>query len=119
MNEMKTYSGGCHCGAVRYEVEVSLERVIACNCSLCTKRGLLLAFTPAQGFRLGSGDEKLRDYRFNKKVIRHQFCEDCGVEAFARGQAPDGAEMIAVNVRCLDGLDLGTISPTPFNGRDQ
>jgi hypothetical protein len=116
--ETKTYTGRCHCGAVRFEAEASLENVISCNCSICTKRGLLLTFTAADNFRLGSGQEKLRNYQFNKHVIHHLFCENCGVEAFARGATPDGAPMVAINVRCLDGVDIAALSPTPFNGRD-
>ncbi len=117
MAEAQTYTGGCHCGAVRFEVTASLDSVISCNCSICEKRGLLLVFAAPDQFRLLSGGDHLTDYRFNKKVIHHLFCRDCGIESFARGTGPDGREMIAVNVRCLDGVESGTLSPTPFDGR--
>ncbi len=119
MTEARTFTGGCHCGSVRYEAEASLDKVIACNCSICTKRGLLLAFTPAENFRLQSGEEKLQDYLFNKNVIHHLFCADCGVESFARGTMPNGAAMVALNVRCLDGVDPSTVELTPFDGRSR
>ena len=117
MAEAKSYTGGCHCGAVRYEVTADLTQVIACNCSICTKHGLLLTFTPADRFKLVAGEEQVKDYQFNKHMIHHQFCPTCGVESFARGAMPDGSQMIAVNVRCLDGVDLGALSLKPFDGK--
>lgn len=110
-------SGGCHCGAVRFEVAASLETVLSCNCSICSRKGLLLTFVPAAYFALLSGAEALTDYQFNRHVIHHLSCGRCGVESFARGRAPDGAEMVAVNVRCLDDVDLAGLTPTPFDGR--
>jgi hypothetical protein len=117
MSERKTYTGGCHCGAVRYEVETDLKQVVACNCSICTKRGLILTFAPLDRFRLLSGESVLKDYQFNHKVIHHVFCPTCGVESFARGAMPDGTKMAAINLRCLDGIDLDSLKPTPFDGR--
>jgi hypothetical protein len=117
MGDVKTYTGGCHCGAVRYEVAADLTQVISCNCSICTKHGLLLTFTPAARFTLVAGQEQVKDYQFNKMAIHHQFCPTCAVESFARGKNPDGSEMIAVNVRCLDGVDIGALSPMPFDGK--
>jgi hypothetical protein len=66
---------------------------------------------------LESGGDDLTEYRFNKHMIRHLFCPNCGVEAFARGAGPDGVEMVALNVRSLDGIDLSTLTPQPFDGR--
>lgn len=118
MPETKTYTGGCHCGKVRYEVVTDLGKVVSCNCSRCSKLGWLLTFVPAQQFRLLSGGDNLTEYLFNTGKIRHLFCRDCGVESFARGQGPGGAEMAAVNVRCLDGVDLDSLTLTRFNRRD-
>ena len=111
------FSGGCHCGAVRYEVTADLDNAITCNCSRCSKLGWILTFTPAESFSLVSGEEKLTDYLFNKHVIHHLFCSICGVESFARGVGPNGAEMVAVNIRCLDDVDLSSLNPTPVDGR--
>jgi hypothetical protein len=113
----KTYTGGCHCGEVRYEITTDLATVMACNCSICTKRGTLWTFVKPEQFALRSGEGDLRDYQFNKKVIHHLFCSVCGVGSFARGKAPDGSEMIAINVRCLDGVDIAALTPAPFDGR--
>jgi hypothetical protein len=79
--------------------------------------GLLLTFVPTDQFRLISEDGQMADYLFGKKTIHHLFCPTCGVEAFALGTAPDGSETVAVNVRCLEDVDIGALSPAPFDGR--
>ena len=119
MAEAQTYTGGCHCGDVRYEVKIALDPVIACNCSICSKRGHLLSFTTPDKFKLLSGGEGLVDYQFNKHVIHHLFCPKCGVQSFARGKKSDGQEHIAINVRCLDGVDVTALKITPFDGRSK
>lgn len=116
MPELAKYHGGCHCGRVRYEVETTLESVMSCNCSICQKRGAILTFVPAPQFTLLSGEDDLTDYQFNKKIVHHLFCSRCGVGSFARGTGPDGSAMIAVNVRCLDDVDLAARSPMSFDG---
>jgi hypothetical protein len=106
MSNAKAYSGGCHCGKVRYEVTLDLSApVLSCNCSMCAKKGTLLSFAPNPDFRMLSGEDALTNYHFNKKVIDHLFCSTCGVTSFARGKKPDGTAMIAINTRCLDGVD--------------
>ncbi|MER2533603.1 MAG: GFA family protein [Rhizobiaceae bacterium] len=114
---MKAYKGGCQCGAVRYEATVDLDQLVACNCSRCGKLGSILTFTAEDQFDLKSGGESLTDYLFNKHVIHHMFCKVCGIESFARGTAPDGRKMIAVNARCLDGVDVHTLKPKQIDGR--
>lgn len=113
------YQGGCHCGTVRYEVEADLANPITCNCSYCAKRGGILVFAPAESFSLKSGAGDLREYRFNSKTIQHLFCGTCGMESFANGVKPDGTKMVAVNVRCLDGVDLDALKPHQFDGRSR
>ncbi|VVE26124.1 aldehyde-activating protein [Pandoraea iniqua] len=110
------YQGGCHCGELRFSVNIDLSKTIACNCSICKKRGLILAFAPRGEFTQTSGVDSNREYLFNKHLIHHQFCQKCGVEAFAFGEMPDGTKMAAVNVRCIDGIDLDTVHPTPVDG---
>ena len=117
MAETKTYAGGCHCGKVRFEVKTDVSRVLACNCSICSKAGWLLAFAPVEQFTLLSGEDVLSDYQFGKKRAHHLFCAGCGVRSFSRGKAPDGREMYAVNVRCLDGVDVDALTITPFDGK--
>jgi hypothetical protein len=118
MPDLQRHQGGCHCGKVRYEVETDLGKVVTCNCSICTKHGLLLTFVPRERFRLLSGAGDLREYLFNTNRIRHQFCTGCGVEPFAYGTVPGtDQEMVAVNVRCLDDVDPAGLTPTPFDGK--
>ena len=114
---MQTYTGGCHCGKVRFEVKMKLEGAIECNCSHCAMQGALLAFVPTKDFSLIKGEESLKEYRFNKKVIAHLFCEDCGIEPMGRGKGRDGSDMVAVNVRCIDGIDLTAVNRMPFDGK--
>jgi len=114
---VQTYTGGCHCGAVRYEVTADLGQTMTCNCSRCSKLGTILTFAPAAQFSLTSGEEHLTEYLFNKKAIQHLFCAVCGIESFARGAMPDGSKMVAINARCLDDVDLDTLTPSKVDGR--
>ncbi len=117
MAEERTYEGGCHCGAVRYRVTMALDKAITCNCSICSKTGTLLAFAPEGQFELVRGEDALTDYQFGKQRIHHLFCNRCGVRSFARGTGPGGAKMVAINVRCLEDVDLGALTLKPFDGR--
>jgi hypothetical protein len=112
------YTGGCHCGTVRYEVSLDLDRVNTCNCSRCSKLGVIWSFTPPENFKLTAGRDSLTSYRFNRQIIDHRFCANCGIESFAQGTAPSGAEMVAINVRCLDDVDIDSLTPRRFNGLD-
>lgn len=111
------HTGGCHCGQVKFEVDMNLEKAISCNCSICMKRGSLLDFVPESQFKLLSGENILNDYQFNKKVIHHLFCKNCGIVSFAKAAAPDGTKMIAINVRCLDNVDLSKLKIHEYNGK--
>lgn len=117
LSAIQMRTGGCHCGAVRYEVSLSLDKTVSCNCSICTKAGYLLAFVPVTQFKLISGEEKLRDYQFNKKMAHHVFCTDCGIHSFSHGQSPDGRDMRAINLRCLDDIDIDALKPQKIDGR--
>ena len=115
---MQTYTGHCHCGAVRFEAQLDLTKpVISCNCSHCGMKGWLLTFIPATQFTLHSGEENLTEYRFNKKHIEHLFCKTCGVQCFARGKDKDGNDTYAVNVRTLDDVDLDALEVTKVDGK--
>lgn len=112
---MNTYTGGCHCGAIRFSVDTVLEETLTCNCSHCAKKGFILHFVDQERFTLTQGEDKLTSYRFNKHVIDHLFCKICGTQSFARGIT---FPKVAVNVRCLDNVELDTLSPKAFNGKD-
>jgi hypothetical protein len=116
MAEQK-HAGGCHCGKVRYEATVDAGQPLECNCSHCSKLGLLLAFTTPDKFKLLKGEGAQTEYRFNKHVIQHLFCTACGVQSYANGKTKDGKDMVAINVRCLDGIDVAQLKTKPFDGR--
>jgi hypothetical protein len=112
---MPTYTGGCHCGRVRYRVTAPLERVSECNCSMCAKKGILHWIVPPEAFELVSGRDDLVTYRFNTGIAQHHFCRHCGIHSFYVPRShPD---QIDVNARCLDDVDLGAIARTAFDGR--
>ena len=119
MPEPNTYTGGCHCGMVRFECTADLAAVTACNCSICTKKGLHFTFVAPNSFQLRAGEDNLREYLFNKHAIRHQLCVDCGVDVFARGSKPDGSEVVALNVSCIDGIELAKLKMKPIDGRNR
>src|SRR5215471_371783 len=113
----QTYKGGCQCGAVRYEVSADISEVISCNCSRCRRVAHLLAFAPAGDFKLLAGGDATTEYLFNKNIIHHLFCSTCGIQSFARAKRPDGAEMVAINVRCLDDVDPDSFQARKVDGR--
>ncbi len=117
MGDVTTYTGGCHCGAVRYRASVQLERAVTCNCSICSKTGTMLAFAPLDEFVLERGGDALADYQFGKRNVHHFFCRTCGIRSFSRGRPPGGGEMVAVNVRCLDGVDPASVPVRHFDGK--
>jgi hypothetical protein len=113
-----TQHGGCHCGAVRYSVEIDMDaQAITCNCSICGRSGTILSFVGANQFKLEKGEDALVNYQFNKKHIDHLFCKTCGIKSFARGKRPDGAEMIAINLRCIDDVDVSKLNTKAFDGK--
>jgi hypothetical protein len=117
MSDTKTYSGGCHCGKVRFDVAVDLAHVAVCNCSICSKMGWVLAFVPGEQFTLHSGEGAVTDYQFGKKHIHHLFCATCGINSFSRGKGSDGRDAFSVNVRCLDGVDAASLPAKQYDGK--
>jgi hypothetical protein len=118
MSNLQTFAGSCHCGKVRLETELDLgSTFMTCNCSICGRTGAVMAFVPAEQVVVHSGEEGLTDYQFGKKHIHHQFCSTCGVRPFAHGKAPDGKTTYAINVRCLEGVDVGALKLTQFDGK--
>ena len=112
---MKTMQGGCHCGRVRFRVTADLDSVTVCNCSVCTKKGILHLIVPPERFELLSGRDDLATYTFNTGVAKHTFCRVCGMHPFYVPRSdPD---KIDVNVRCLDDIDPRQVAAALFDGR--
>jgi hypothetical protein len=111
------YRGSCHCGKVAFEVEGEIQSALSCNCSMCQRKGSLLWFVPREKLRLLTPDENASTYLFNKHVIKHRFCTVCGIHPYADGTDPQGNRIAAINVRCLEGIDLASVPVTHFDGR--
>jgi hypothetical protein len=113
----RTYTGSCHCGAVRHEVDLDLsEGTVRCNCSMCTKSRSWLAAVPPSAFRLLAGGADLSEYRFHRRRIRHLFCKHCGVRPFAWGEDPAlGGRFYAINVACLDDASVEELAAAPVS----
>ena len=111
------YSGSCHCGAVAFEVEGEIKGAMACNCSMCQRKGSLLWFVPREKLRLLTPENAASTYMFNKHVIKHRFCAVCGIHPYGEGTDPKGNATAAVNIRCLEGIDLAAIPTKQYNGR--
>jgi hypothetical protein len=111
------YKGSCHCGKVAIEVEGELNGAMACNCSMCSRKGSLLWFVPRDKLRVFTAEEEIATYTFNKHVIKHRFCPTCGIHPYGEGIDPKGNRMAAINVRCLEGIDLESVPVQHFDGR--
>jgi hypothetical protein len=111
------YTGSCHCQKVKFEAQGEIQGGLACNCSICSRKGSLLWFIPRGDFRLLAGEGDLKAYDFNKHVIHHMFCTTCGMHPFAYGTDPKGNEMAAINLRCVENIELEKIPVTHYDGR--
>ena len=114
---MVIHKGGCHCGAVSYEVEAAGDlEVSECNCSICSRSGYLHLIVPKSRFRLLSGEDNLSTYTFDTHEAKHLFCRTCGIKSFYIPRShPDG---ISVNVRCLDDSTITSLHIEQFDGRN-
>lgn len=92
------------------------EKAFACNCTICSRVGWLLAFVPPTAFRLVKGEDALTDYQFGKKHIHHVFCKTCGARSFSRGSDGKGKEMVAINLRCCPEVGADKLPVETFDG---
>jgi hypothetical protein len=110
------YEGSCHCGQVRFTVYSDLAKAVLCNCSICTKKGFIHLIVPPEDFNLLRGHDDLATYEFNTKTAKHHFCKVCGIHPFYIPRSdPD---KIDVNVRCLDGVEIGNLPLSTFDGQN-
>ena len=116
--EYVTHTGGCHCGAVAFEVEAPAKIVASdCNCSICRMSGYLHLIVPRSRFHLLQGADELTEYKFNTGTARHLFCGRCGVKSFYVPRSnPDG---YSVNVRCLDPATIEHVEVQLFDDNDR
>lgn len=109
MASKRSYNGGCQRGNTSFSAELVLGELVACNCPRCRRVGHLLAYLPESDFRVTVGAAGVFEYRFHTGRIARRFCPVCGIQPYAAGTAPDGTPSIAVNARCLDGVDLDAL----------
>ena len=103
---MPILNGSCHCGAVEFKVEVAeagLENLRRCNCSLCRRKGALMASVPEDKLTVTKGEDALTLYQWNLKIAKHFFCSVCGIYTFHRPRS--APETYGFNVGCLEGVD--------------
>lgn len=112
------FQGSCHCGRIRFEAEGETGPVLECNCSHCSRKGYLLWFLGREQLRLLTPEGAMATYTFNQHVIQHHFCPTCGCAPFGFGTDPSsGKATAAVNVRCVEGVELGDLERIPYDGR--
>jgi hypothetical protein len=114
-----SHKGSCPCGRIAFEVQGHPESAMACNCSICQRKGSLLWFVPRERVHLLTPEDSASTYTFNKHVIRHRFCPVCGIHPYGEGAMPDGAPIVAVNIRCLEDIDLASVPVTHYDGRSR
>jgi hypothetical protein len=116
---LKTYSGSCHCGAVRFEADLDLSRSsYRCNCSICRRSRFWPAIAKPDAFRLLAGEQALTEYLFNTRKNQHFFCKHCGVRAFGVGNETPMGKMVGVNIGCLEGVSEAELSKIPITHVD-
>ncbi len=113
---LPTHPGSCHCRRVTFEVQANLDYAFDCNCSVCRRMGALWHGASNSNLRILTGEADLVLYEFNTKTAKHYFCGHCGVHPFIRPRIDPGAW--AVNVRCIDDVDLSTLKVHPFDGEN-
>lgn len=114
---MATHTGSCHCGKIAYSFESGpITEGLECNCSMCARKGVIMHFISASAFILTTPQENVATYRFNKHVINHHFCPTCGTAPFSDGTDPKGNKMVAINLRCVEGVDPRALKLNFHNG---
>ncbi len=115
----QTYTGGCHCGAVRFEADVDLGKPVSqCNCSICVKIAQSTTIVKPAAFRLVAGAGHLGEYAWGGRTGTRFFCSHCGVHCFLRGHLDVlGGDYVAVSVNTLDGVDPSTLKTVHWDGR--
>jgi hypothetical protein len=100
-----------------FEAEGEVKGAMACNCSICSRKGSLLWFVPREQLTVLTPEEDIGTYTFNTQVIKHRFCQTCGIHPYGEGTDPKGNKIAAINLRCIEGIDLESVPVQNFDGR--
>lgn len=114
---MHVCSGGCHCGRVKFEIEIPDKIIVhRCSCSICEKSGYLHLIVAASRFAVLCGEESLVEYRFHTGVARHLFCGVCGIKSYYVPRSHP--ESFSVNLNCINLPDEVDVTIEAFDGRN-
>jgi hypothetical protein len=121
----RCYRGSCHCGRVRFELTAEIDHVRVCDCSICRRRGALIIRVDEADLRLLTPLAELTLYQWGSFTAKDYFCPTCGVLSFRRPSHPTQGELArgvrpfegwAVNVRCLEGVDVDALPRRVIHG---
>ncbi|MDA0690195.1 MAG: GFA family protein [Proteobacteria bacterium] len=113
------FKGSCHCGAVKFEIhnQTELQDLMRCNCSLCQKKGIVMATAKLDDLVITEGADKLTLYQWNTKIAKHYFCSVCGI--YTHHQRRRRPDEYGVNVACIEGVDVSSLTNIRHtDGRD-
>ena len=114
----KKHTGSCHCGAVKFEVEIDATNGSRCNCTICTKLGIMGSSVKPDAFVLREGESSLTGYQWGHRVSTRYFCKQCGTSCFARGHLAElGGDFVSINMNALDDIDPSTVELVYWDGR--
>lgn len=112
-----SFTGSCHCGRLSYTVNEPLPtKGLVCNCSICKRKGNIHHFTSPDKFTFLGSASDIAEYQFNKHLITHQFCKQCGCAPFAHGTDGKGNNAVEINLRCVSECDIEALEITQYNG---
>ncbi|MCA3217044.1 MAG: GFA family protein [Burkholderiales bacterium] len=105
----------CHCGAVVLELDLpdGIVNPRRCDCSICRRKGAVVASVALAGIRIVQGQEHLRLYQFNTRVAKHYFCGHCGI--YTHHQRRSFPDQYGYNVGCLEGINPFLLGAVPVN----
>jgi hypothetical protein len=119
MSQVKKHTGSCHCGAVKFEVEVDASNGSRCNCTICHRLGAITAIVKPAAFTLLAGDEVLTAYEWGGRTAKRYFCSRCGITCFLRGHLEQvGGDYVSVNLNCLEDVDPADVAVQHWDGRN-
>lgn len=119
MKKASKHTGSCHCGDVKYEVEIDASHGTRCNCSICQKIGQLGGIVKPAAFRLLTSEGHLSYYEWASKVAKRYFCKTCGVHVFGKGHLEQiGGDFVSINFNTLDDIDPIDVKVTYWDGRN-